>query len=219
MYEINGHKFNLLVERKDNKYMYLRVDEDNLYVTCPDHVTYKDINAFIKEKEKWVIKTLETSRSSKTKFTDHIYLNGKKYKLVVLFGNNDVKVGNDVIYIWCKSNKISDVKTIFYEWSKKYLKQFVQIRELRYINILNDYGYRVGPVYNFKYLKSKWGCCYTKENLVHLSVRLIHFEDECKEAVLWHELLHFVIPNHSKRFHEVLKLHMPKYKEYIDKLY
>ena len=219
MYEINGIKFNVFIERKKIKNMYLRVEDDGLHITCSNRITYKEINDFIKEKESWILKIVNSKpKESKTAFKDYVYLNGKKYKLVVIYGNDDVKVGNDIIYIFSKSNKKKDVEVVFYEWGKKYLKEFVLLNETKYLNILHDYGYNINPVYNFKYLKSMWGCCYIKKNIVNLSVRLIHFEDECKEAVLWHELLHFVIPNHSKRFNYVLDLHMPKYKEIIRKL-
>ena len=55
-------------------------------------------------------------------------------------------------------------------------------------------------------------------NIINLSVRLIHFDKRHIEAVLWHELLHFIIPNHSKRFHEILALYLPDYEKIIKEI-
>ena len=52
-----------------------------------------------------------------------------------------------------------------------------------------------------------------------INERLIHFDECCLEAILWHELLHFIIPNHSKRFYEILTYYMSDYKVLVKSIY
>ena len=97
--------------------------------------------------------------------------------------------------------------------------EIVRHYEDKYLAIIEDYGYDLLPEYKFRTLKSMWGVCYPKKNLICFNDKLIHFEPKYTEAILFHELLHFVIPNHSKRFHDVLNYHMPDYKERLKKIY
>ena len=219
MISVDSKEFKLIIERKKIKNIYLRVKGNILYVTCPKFVSDKQIDAFIKEKNNWIIKVLkDNNKISKTTIDDSIYYKGNKYNLKIINGDNSVKILEDVIIIRCKSGLLKDAVNVYYKIAEKELLSFVDGHQKKYLKVLADYGYNKVPVYRVKKLKSMWGVCYNKKNLVHLSSRLIHFDDEAKEAVLWHELLHFVLPNHSKRYHEVLKLYMPSYKEAINRL-
>ena len=220
MIEINDKKYEVNIERKRIRNIYLRVDGLNINVTCPYYVPKYEIYKFIDSKKKWIYNcTVNKFDDSKLRVDDHIYYKGKLYKLVILKGTNSVRIDNDTIYIRCKKQDEKDALKVFYEYGKKIIKQYVIDNDEKYLNVLKDYGYEKQPIYNVKYLKSMWGCCYSEKNIVNLSVRLIHYDPICIEAILWHELLHFIIPNHSKRFHQVLEKYMPKYKQIISTLH
>ena len=67
-------------------------------------------------------------------------------------------------------------------------------------------------------MSSKWGVCYTRKNLINISSYLIHYPFECLEYIIVHEMTHFIIPNHSKRFYEIVANNMPNHKQVADKL-
>ena len=74
--DIGGELRNLVVERKRNKKMYLRVKEDGtLYVTCPRYVSEQEILSFILEKQEWIIKV-----SKKEKKKNRYLLDGTDRK-------------------------------------------------------------------------------------------------------------------------------------------
>lgn len=50
----------------------------------------------------------------------------------------------------------------------------------------------------------KFGCCNYKEGRILLSHRLASIPDWVRDFVIVHELAHFVVPNHSKEFHEIV---------------
>ena len=70
----------------------------------------------------------------------------------------------------------------------------------------------------FRKMKTRWGVCYTKKNSISISSYLIHYPFECLEYIIVHELTHFIVPNHSKRFYNIVSSNMPDYKKAVEKL-
>lgn len=220
MIQIADKQYDLLIERKRIKNIYLKVVDNTIVVTCPYYVTKNDILSFINEKRKWIYNySNKKVLDSKLTFGEYIYYRGIKYRLVILNGNKSIKIDGDTLAIRCRGAEINKAIRAFYELGKKDILDVVHEKQDKYLNILKDYGYDSVPIYNVKYLKSMWGCCYNKKNLINLSARLIHFDDKTIEAILWHELLHFIIPNHSKRYHQVLETYMPEYKQLVSKMH
>ena len=207
MIKIGERYFELKVTRKNMKNIYLRVRNEVLEVTCPKWVSNDDVLRFIKNKEEWILKVVDKKSDSKLVVDDHIYYLGKKYHLNVVQGRSRVSVNGDELTVYsCKTH----MEEALY---------LIKEKEGKYLDIINDYGYRLNPDYKFRILKSAWGINYPKKNLITINEKLIHFDDKYLEAVLWHELLHFIIPNHSKRFHEILSYHMPEYNVLIKEIY
>lgn len=219
-----GDKFyKVEIERKKIRNIYLRIDNDTLKITCPKWVSNEEINKFIYSKAKWIIKSSLNkeykNNTSKLIINDYIYYLGKRYPLTVLQGKGRVIINEDNIIIYSKDGTLEEAIKVFYKNSKKKLLELIELNQHKYLNIIREYGYLDVPEYKFRVLKSAWGINYTKKNLIMINERLIHFDDECLEAILWHEILHFIIPNHSKRFHEVIEYHMPEYKKIIKSIY
>ena len=61
---------------------------------------------------------------------------------------------------------------------------------------------------------TKWGCCYFKENKIMLNIALTQVPIYLIEYVIFHELTHFVYPNHSKEFHTFLQKFIPNERIY-----
>ncbi|MFA6431445.1 MAG: SprT family zinc-dependent metalloprotease [Candidatus Margulisiibacteriota bacterium] len=58
---------------------------------------------------------------------------------------------------------------------------------------------------------SRWGSCNSKGTIA-INWRLVFFSIEIIDYVVVHELAHLVERNHSKRFWEQVKVHIPDYK-------
>lgn len=223
MIKIGDRYFNLKIIRKKNKNIYLRIKGDTLEVSCPRWVSKEAVLSFINSRSDWIIKTVNKVdvklRDSKLVFGSTVYYLGKEYPLLVLEGRASFKLEEDRIVIRCKNGDMEEAAKVFYKANKTRLLELIYEKQNRYLGIIEDYGYDLEPEYRVKILKSMWGVNYTKKNLIVINERLIHFDTHCLEAILWHELLHFVIPNHSKRFHEVLEYHMPDYKQTVKSIY
>lgn len=223
MFKIGDRYYNIKIIRKNNRNIYLRVKGDVLEITCPRRVTKEEILKFLSEKSSWIVKVANKDEikkdTSKLVIGDSIYYLGKKYDLLVLNGKSDLKIVDDKVIIHCKDGTIGNAINVFYKESKKTLLDLIHKIEPKYLSILEDYGYDLEPEYKVRVLRSMWGVNYPKKNQITINERLIHFDPICLEAILWHELLHFVIPNHSKRFHEVLEYHMKDYKKIVKSIY
>ena len=219
MIKVNDKYFELVVIRKNIKNIYLRIKGDTLEVTCPKWLSKKEILNFIESKANWIASKEDKHKDSKLIVDDYIYYLGKKYRLYILQGRSRVVVMDDTILIYANNPDIDNALKVFYKEGKKVLFNLIVQKQDKYLNVINDYGYYLKPEYKFRIMKSAWGINYPKKNLITINEKLIHFDDKCLEAVLWHEILHFVIPNHSKRFHEVLNLHMPNYEALIKSIY
>lgn len=223
MIKIDDKYFNLKIIRKHNKNIYLRIKGDTLEVTCPYWIKKEEVVSFVLSKSDWINKVINKNGDKKEKskiiIGKQIYYLGKQYDFIYLKGKEDFKIIGQSVVVYCKSGEIEDAINVFYKEGKKKLKELIYLKQDKYLSIIEDYGYDLIPDYKFKILKSAWGINYTKKNLIVINERLIHFEDRCLEAILWHELLHFVIPNHSKRFHEILQFHMPEYKDIIKSIF
>lgn len=68
------------------------------------------------------------------------------------------------------------------------------------------------PELKFRTMKSRWGSCAFTKGRITLNRLLVLLPQECMDYVTAHELAHFIHPNHSKEFYEVLNQVMPEYK-------
>ncbi len=223
MIKIGDTYFEIKIVRKNIKNIYLRIKGNVLEITCPKYVSKQQILDFINSKSSWILNANKKreikNQTSKLVVNDYIYYLGKKYKLNIVYGNPRVCLNNDTLTIYSRKNDIDEALKIFYKEGSKTLLNLIKEKEDKYLRVIKDYGYYNNPEYKFRIMKSAWGINYPKKNLITINERLIHFDDKCLEAVLWHEILHFVIPNHSKRFHEVLNYHMYDYETLIKSIY
>ena len=67
-------------------------------------------------------------------------------------------------------------------------------------------------------MKSQWGSCSPMTGRIGLNRSLAGKPRECIEYVIYHEFCHFIHPDHSKRFWELLTSVLPDWKERRAKL-
>ncbi len=70
------------------------------------------------------------------------------------------------------------------------------------------------PKIKVRNMKSRWGVCHISKKYITLNLQLLSKPHKCIEYVVLHEYAHFVQPNHSKKFWDIVQIHMPDYKEW-----
>ena len=103
---------------------------------------------------------------------------------------------------------------------KQELKHFDDADCLNKFNKIADDVYQLvehklpkKPELRVKNYKSRWGACFYKRGYIILNKQLYDKPIPAIEQVILHEYVHFLHPNHSKRFHKTMHELMPDYKE------
>lgn len=219
MLEIKDVKFDVSITQKRIRNIYLRVDGTKVIVTAPKYVPLYEIYNFIDTKRDWIYKSYLYSMYKKQntlKYNggDIFYIFNKPYNLVFVEGNKRVNIVDDNVYLYSRNN---DVNYLYKYLNNTLLNKANEYLD-KYMYMLTDYGYNNRPLLSAKLLKGKWGVCFTRENKINISSYLIHYPFECLEYIIIHELTHFIVPNHSKRFYEIIEHNMSNYKEANNRL-
>lgn len=199
-FEYNDNLYNVNIVRKNNKNTYIRVKNNEIYVTTSYFSTNKSIYKLINENRDAIIKMIDKSNK---KEDNSFKIFGKRY--IIVYGENfkEVEISDNII---CASDD-------------KMLNKYMS----KYIN--NVYGERLDywynrfeekiPVPNLKIRKmsSRWGVCNLRNKNVTLNLELFKYDIKCLDYVIVHELSHFIFPNHSKDFWNLVGKYYPNYKE------
>lgn len=222
MIEIKGISFKVEIHRKRIRNLYLRVEDDTILASAPLNMPEYEIYSFINTKRNWIYNTYnyyqyKNNVTHMYKGRDIFYVYNVPFKLVKSIGKKNITVRENTIYLTYKNDSEDSIKYLY-----KYFDKLLIIKAeeflLKHLDFLKDYGYNLTPEIRCKIMSSKWGVCYTRKNLINISSYLIHYPFECLEYIIVHEMTHFIIPNHSKRFHEIVANNMPEYKRASDKL-
>lgn len=198
--------YDVIIVRKNNKNTYIRVKDEDIYITTGYFVTNRSLNKLIVDNKKSIERMIDKSIKKQERDKD-FYLFGKIYNVIVDIDNN-ILVENNNIYV-------KDEKT-FNRWLNNYIK----ITFTNHLNYWYDLFEENIPVPNLKIrkMKTRWGVCNTGNNNVTLNYELYKYDIECLDYVIVHELSHFIEANHSKKFWNVVEKYYPNYKEMRKKL-
>ena len=205
--EYNNKLYDVIIEKKNIKNMYLRVKEDlKIYVSCNKFVSIKQVEKMIKENYKSICKMIDRQEYLSKKNNEFYYL-GKKYDIVYL-DTNSIIIEDNTIYV--KNNK---------ELDKWYQKQIKEIFSNRLEECINKFKMKL-PKVNLKIrvMKTRWGVCNRSNNNVTLNSNLIKYDIDVIDYVIFHELSHFIHPNHSKNFWNLVSVYVPNYKQLRNEL-
>ncbi len=222
MLEIKGVRFEVEIVHKRIKNLYLRMHGNRITASAPllmpDYLVYR----FIDKKRDWIYRTYEymsykETVSSKYHGGDVFYIFDEAYHLERIIGKKGVSIKDRTIYLSYKDDSEDGIKYLY-----KYLDRYLMEKAKEYLDqhlpFLQDYGYHEIPELKCRLMSSKWGVCYTRKNSICVSSYLIHYPLYCLEYIMIHEMTHFIVPNHSKRFYEIVGKNMPSYKEAVKRL-
>lgn len=217
MVEIKGIKFEVEITKKKIRNIYLRLQDNKIEASCPYYVPKYEVYKFIESKRDWIYKVYQFNNNRPKNLYlynggDTFYVFGKPYKLVRNIGRKKVVISEDTIFFTYKDDSLDSIKALYKYFDTELLNK-AKIYLDKYRPLLLDYGYNEEPLLNARLMSSKWGVCYTRNNKINISSYLIHYPYECLEYIMIHELTHFIIPNHSKRFYEIIANNMPDYKK------
>lgn len=205
VFEYNDKSYSIEIIRKNNKNIYIRVKNNKIIVTCSYFTTNKQIDKLIKDNYDSIVKMIDRDEQRIEK-ESKFYLFGNVYDIV--YGFNELEINNNKIYV---SNE-------------KELNKYINNKIKEVFSERLNYWYNVFeekiPVPNLKIRKmtSRWGVCNLKNKNITLNYNLYKYDISCLDYVIIHELSHFIHPNHSKDFWNLVSKYCSNYKELRKKL-
>lgn len=211
------------LHRKPVKHINLRIRSDgSVFVSANTDIGQEEIENFIIKKSEMIFNAIERySEISKYSAEDYSYVTGESFRylgrdlrLKVSAGKR--KVDTDGVCLYLTVPNISDkemkVQLIDKWYDKECRTLFPLIIKDVYNKLFQKYNI-VLPSLIIRNMTSRWGSCQTKRNTITLNKRLIETPRECIEYVIVHEFTHFLQPNHSRKFYDLLAVFMPDWKE------
>lgn len=164
------------------------------------------IHNLLKEREAWIrkhIAKLQRTKAPKINLEDEVLLFGDIYSIdsdeASVLRDKLLKIPTDAALMIVKSYNL-----FYLEIAQEYLiprvEYFSKIMSLPYSGLV------------FKKLKSRWGSCDSKRNIM-LNTELLKLKKELIDYVIVHELSHLVHMNHSKEFHAHVEKYLPDARE------
>ena len=177
--------------RRRRRTLGLTVDAEGLKVSAPLRAPWRDIERFVREKERWILRKLEEwSRAPRP-----ARLRGASGESFPLFGRTVTltmrpgpvqRIGDEL--------HAPDLKALI-RWLKAAALEALRPR-------VAHYAARLGvpvPRVALSNAQTQWGVC-TEDGVIRLCWRLVHIEPRLADYVVAHETAHLVELNHSPRF-------------------
>ena len=203
IYDYNGDCYPIEIVRKNNKNTYIRFKGEKVVVTTGYFTRDREILKLIEGNRLSIDRMIAKARKKEEQEQKNdFYLFGKKYVVEYSELVDKIEVLEDKIFV--SSEKVFN----------KFLDDYIKRVFAKHLEYYYDRYEEQLPSYNLKIrkMKSRWGVCNIVKKNITLNYELYKYDIECLDYVIVHELAHFIEPNHSKNFWEVVKKYCPDYK-------
>ena len=196
----------------------ITVDADGLSVAAPVRAPFRDIESFLRDKERWVLSQLEEwaraprPRALRLESGATLALRGAPVTLVVSeAGRSSVRRDEDRLLVQAPGPQRAARALV--RWLKAQALESLEPRAAHYASLL---GVPV-PQVGLSNARGQWGVC-VEGGRIRLNWRLVHLPAALADYVVAHEIAHLVEMNHSKRFWAVVAALYPAWREAREQL-
>ena len=208
--------------RKNVKNINMRIKSDgSICVSANSRVSVSYIESFLKSKEEFIFSAMKKIEESRCQSLDWGVEYGKK---LPMFGDEcSVFLIPSVQNKAYKDHNALIIETVDTEDKRGICDCIVELyRDLIEDKITEtfwDIYYRVfpeaknPPSIKFRKMVSMWGNCSPSKNTITFSVFLAALPMDCIEYVIYHEIVHLIHADHSKKFYDTLAIFLPDWSE------
>jgi predicted metal-dependent hydrolase len=207
--EIVGYR----LRRARRRSIGIVIDNDGLRVAAPGHTPIADVEAFILEKTRWVLKKLSEWRAAPkppvVSWRDGtmIALLGEPVRIELLPGRRDISLREGRLAIGLAPRaEAAALRKRGIAWLQDRARALLGERLALYAASLGV----PAPALTLSNARTRWGVC-REGGHVRLNWRLIHLPLRLIDYVVAHELAHLREMNHSARFWAVVGSLYPDY--------
>jgi len=202
-YELDGTMYDVVINKKNNKNLYVRVKEDmKIHVSC-NYFTTKGMIENILDQNKDTLRKMVNNIKNKNEKKDKFFYLGNNYDIIYKDDIRDTKIDNARIIT-------KNEKTL----NKWYKEEIIRVFDERYVYIFNHFKENIkSPILKIRDMKTRWGVYNRLNHTITLNSRLIEFDIEKIDYVIIHELSHIIHFNHSKSFWNLVEKYCKNYKK------
>lgn len=203
--------------RRRRRTLGISVDASGVSVSAPLRAPWRDIEAFLKQKERWIVGKMDewarlpTPALVRGASGESLPLFGSPVTLEVSTGRRAVRREPGRLVLSAPAPQ--RVAKVLVGWLKAQALDALAPRAAHYAAHL-ELG---SPQVALSNARTQWGVC-TEAGAIRLSWRLVHLEPALADYVVAHEVAHLVELNHSKRFWSLLARLYPDWREARERL-
>jgi predicted metal-dependent hydrolase len=211
---LGGRMLEYRFARRRRRTIGIRVDADGVAVSAPHRTSWREIEAFLRSSERWIVARLaDWARAAKP-----ARLKGATGERLPLFGESVVlevgkgaraviRDGQRLLVFHPHPVRFDAVRDLLVRWLKAQALGALAPRAAHYAARL---GLAAPPV-AVSNARSQWGAC-MPDGRLRFSWRLAHLAPALGDYVVAHEVAHVVELNHSKRFWRVVEALYPDWR-------
>jgi predicted metal-dependent hydrolase len=198
--------------RRRRRTLGLMVDENGLAVAAPLGAPWRDIESFMRDKERWILSKLEEWESAprpavlRVANGETLPLFGASLTLEVRDGGRAVRRQADRLVVFAPGPL--RLVEILVGWLKTKALESLAPRVEHFAGLLG----LPAPCIALSSARRQWGVC-KAGGPIRLNWRLVHLEPALADYVVAHEVAHLVEMNHSKRFWSLVAGMYPAWRE------
>lgn len=205
----------VIKKRVGQKSLRLRVNplDSSLYISAPYFVSKAKIIEFIKTQEHWIREQI-LKANVLSQFSYIFYL-GKRYELEFQSASKayyQIKESQITLGIKGEGQLALTPSQQLQAIQRMMLEQMRLILPPRVKQLAEQVKTPVKLV-RFRNMKTQWGNCYPRHQLITLNTELIKYPLDCIDYVIYHELAHFHHFDHGPQFKSLLTLWCPQWRE------
>jgi len=196
--ELDGRTIEYRFARRRRRTLGLSVDAHGLKVVAPLRAPWREIDAFLHEKRRWIVAKLdEWARAPKPPL-----LHGMSGESLPFFGTAHMlevhegarSVSHEAGRLVVCAPRWRALETLV-RWLKTRALEALAPRAAHFAARLG----RTAPTVRLSNARTQWGVC-GADGSIRLSWRLVHLAPQLADYVVAHEVAHLVELNHSRRF-------------------
>jgi len=204
---------------KDIKNVHLSVHPPTgrVRIAAPSRMELEAIRIFAISKLGWIKKQQSKLQAQEREppreylERESHYLWGKRYLLRIVEGirpSGAISEHKTIVLTVPKEAAVSKRQEVLEAWYRAEMKEAV-------VPLVSKWEMRLGLQVQRTFIqkmKTKWGGSNPTLRHIRLNLELVKKTPECLDYVVLHEMLHFLVPNHSERFAALLDQHMPQWR-------
>jgi predicted metal-dependent hydrolase len=202
--------------RRRRRTLGITVDAEGLRVAAPLRAPWREIEAFVREKERWILAKIDEWANTAPPAVlrgasgESLPLFGAPHELDVHEGARAVRRESGRLVVVAPRLRVLDT---LLRWLKASALDALAPRAAHYAARLE----LPAPQVRLSSARTQWGLC-TEAGAIRLSWRLVHLEPALADYVVAHEVAHLVELNHSKRFWRLVAALYPDWRAARERL-